>query len=79
MGVYGIGGIFHGGKISQNSCFRKNYTQKTKNLYGSHLIFDGFAKFLPHEIYPLYGNSRDHSIYGVIHPQQGNISIDRVV
>ena len=37
---YCIGGIFRGGKISRILHFRKNYTQKTKNLYGSHLIFD---------------------------------------
>ena len=47
--VYGI--------ISQILHFRKNYTQKTKNLYGSHLIFDQFAKFYPHKIYYVYGNN----------------------
>ena len=42
---YRIGGIFRGEKILAISRFRKNYTQKTKILYGSHLIFDQFAKF----------------------------------
>ena len=42
--MYRIGGIFCGEKILRVSCFRKNYAQKTKNLYGSHLIFDRFAK-----------------------------------
>ena len=45
LGAYRIGGIICGEKISQISCFRKNYTQKTKKLYDSHLIFDRFAKF----------------------------------
>ena len=39
---YRISGIFRGEKFCD---FRKNYTQKTKNLYGSHLIFDRYAKF----------------------------------
>ena len=42
---YRIGGIFRGENFSQISRFKKNYTQKTKNLYGSHLNFDQFAKF----------------------------------
>ena len=44
-GIYRIGGIFRGEKFSRILRFRKNYTQKTKNLYGSHLILDRFAKF----------------------------------
>ena len=53
---YCIGGIFCGEKFLRISCFRKNYTQN-KILYGSHLIFDRFAKIYPREIYHLYGNS----------------------
>ena len=44
MGMYPIGGIFCGEKVLQISHSRKNYTQKTKILYGSHLIFDRFVK-----------------------------------
>ena len=39
--TYRISGFFRGVQFSR---FRKNYTQKTKILYGSHLIFDRFAK-----------------------------------
>ena len=41
---YRISGFFRGVQFSRISRFRKNYTQKTKILYGSHLIFDRFAK-----------------------------------
>ena len=44
---YCIWNIFRRYLISQISRFRKNYTQRTKNLYGPHLIFDQFAKFYP--------------------------------
>ena len=41
---YCISGFFRGVQFSRISRFRKNYTQKTKILYGSHLIFDRFVK-----------------------------------
>ena len=45
LGIYCIGGIFRGKKISRISRFRKIYTQKTKKLYAWHLIFDQFINF----------------------------------
>ena len=42
--IYRIGGIFHGEKFSRISHFRKKLYTENKNLYGSHLIFDRFAK-----------------------------------
>ena len=41
---YRISGFFRGVHFLRISRFRKNYTQKTKILYDSHLIFDQFAK-----------------------------------
>ena len=41
---YRIGGIFRGEKFLRISCFRKKLYTENKILYGSHLIFDRFAK-----------------------------------
>ena len=48
-----ICGIFCGEKILRISRFRKNYTQKTKKLYGSHLIFDICEILTPQNIPPI--------------------------
>ena len=43
-GSYRILGNFRGVLILRISRFYKVYTHKSNNLYGSHLIFDRFAK-----------------------------------
>ena len=58
--LYRIGNLFRGYLISQISCFRKNYTQKTKICMVHTLFLTNSWNFNPvkYNVYPLYGNSK---------------------
>ena len=59
--------------------FAKMYTQKSNNLYGSHLNFDQFAKFVPRENNPLYGmlmtRWRKHDTLPLLNYSTGHVPV----